>query len=66
MKRLKGFFKEWLIIGIIIIIVGLLWQGLELLLIGEIRPNIIGSIITYILSISIYINIWFIQKKKSA
>lgn len=59
---MKEFFKDWVYISVILILVTLGWQGLEMLMIGHINPNNVDSVITLILSLSLYGNLKMCRK----
>lgn len=54
---MKEFFKDWFCISVILILVTLGWQGLEIVMIGHINPNNVDTVITLILSLSLYGNL---------
>jgi len=56
MSKIK-IFKEILTAVGIWSLVGLSWQTLEILMYGEVQPRSVDTIVTAVLSLSIYINL---------
>ena len=54
---IKTYFKELLLILLIAVIITYGWQGLELIMYGEVQPREVDNIIATILLWSIYLNI---------
>lgn len=48
--------ESFLVIGIAVIVT-LVWQGLELAMSGEIKPNKVDTVIAFILTLSLYFNL---------
>lgn len=46
----------------IFLLVGLAWQYLEFLMLGEVRPNHVDDIIGFVLALSLSINSLFIKE----
>lgn len=62
---IKTYFKELLLILLITLIITYGWQGLELIMYGEVQPREVDNIIASILLWSIYINIKCIRKVRN-
>lgn len=60
MSKIK-IFKEILIAVGIWSLVGLAWQILEILMYGEVQPRSVDTIVTAVLSLSIYINLEMLE-----
>lgn len=56
---MKSFLKDLLLIIVIAVIVLFIWQGLEIIEFGKVRPSFTDSIIGLVLIYSIYGNIKF-------
>lgn len=53
---MKNLIKKYLCIGILGAVVTFGWKGLEILILGTIRPSSIDTIIAIILTLSLYVN----------
>lgn len=60
MSKMK-IFKEILTAVGIWSLVGLAWQILEILMYGEVQPRSVDTIVTAVLSLSIYINLEMLE-----
>ena len=60
MSKIK-IFKEILTAVGIWSLVGLLWQILEILMYGEVQPRSVDTIVTAVLSLSLYINLEMLE-----
>nr|DAQ48822.1 MAG TPA: hypothetical protein [Caudoviricetes sp.] len=60
MSKIK-IFKEILTAVGIWSLVGLSWQILEILMYGEVRPRSVDTIVTAVLSLSLYINLEMLE-----
>jgi hypothetical protein len=56
----KVYYKNLLVFMLVIVMVLLTWQGLELIIYGEVQPRKVDTIMGSVLSISIFMNIKFI------
>ena len=56
-KFIREYLKELKIIITIIIPTLIIWRGLEKIILGNVKPNLVDTIVGFVLIFSIYVNV---------